>query len=33
VVLEGASAVCGANLGSEDEGVAAVESGNWVDED
>jgi hypothetical protein len=31
--LEGASVVCGANPGAEDEGVATVESGGWLDED
>jgi hypothetical protein len=32
-VLEGSSAVCGADLGAEDEGVAAVEGDGWLDED
>jgi hypothetical protein len=31
--LEGASAVCGADPGVEDEGVAAVEGDSWLDED
>jgi hypothetical protein len=33
VVLERTCAICGANLGAEDEGVAAVESDGWLDED
>jgi hypothetical protein len=33
VVLERASAVIDADLGAEDEGVAAVESGGWLDDD
>jgi hypothetical protein len=32
-MLEGASVVSGADPGPEDEGVAAVESDNWFDED
>jgi hypothetical protein len=31
--LEGASAVSCADLGPEDEGVAAVEGDSWLDED
>jgi hypothetical protein len=33
VALEGPSAVSDANPGTEDEGVAAVESGSWLDDD
>jgi hypothetical protein len=33
VALERASAVSGANPGAEDEGVAAVESDSWLDDD
>jgi hypothetical protein len=33
VALEGSSAVSDANPGAEDEGVAAVESGGWLDDD
>jgi hypothetical protein len=33
VTLKGSGAVCSANLGAEDEGVAAVESNGWLDED
>jgi hypothetical protein len=32
-VLEGSSAVSSADLGPEDEGVAAVESDSWLDKD
>jgi hypothetical protein len=32
-VLERASTICGANPGAENEGVAAVESDGWLDED
>jgi hypothetical protein len=32
-VLEGASAVCGADSGAEDEGVAVFEDDGWLDED
>jgi hypothetical protein len=32
-VLEGSSAVRSTNLGAEDEGVATVEGGGWLDED
>jgi hypothetical protein len=32
-VLEGSSAVSGADPGPEDEGVAAVEGDSWLDED
>jgi hypothetical protein len=32
-VLEGSGAVNSANLGPEDEGVAAVEGDSWLDED
>jgi hypothetical protein len=31
--LEGASIVCGADPGAEDEGVAAVVGDDWLDED
>jgi hypothetical protein len=31
--LEGSGAVSGADLGPEDEGVAAVEGDSWLDED
>jgi hypothetical protein len=31
--LEGSSAVSGADLGAEDEGVAAVKGDGWLDED
>jgi hypothetical protein len=31
--LEGSSAVSGANLGAEDEGVAAIEGNGWLDVD
>jgi hypothetical protein len=31
--LEGPSAVCSADPGAEDEGVAAVEGGGWLDVD
>jgi hypothetical protein len=31
--LEGSSTVCGADPGPEDEGVAAVKSDSWIDED
>jgi hypothetical protein len=33
VALEGSGAVSSANLGAEDEGVAAVEGNSWLDED
>jgi hypothetical protein len=33
VALEGPSAISDANPGTEDEGVAAVESGGWLDDD
>jgi hypothetical protein len=33
VALEGASTVSDANPGAEDESVAAVESGGWLDDD
>jgi hypothetical protein len=33
VALEGPSAVSDANPGTEDEGVTAVESGSWLDDD
>jgi hypothetical protein len=33
VALERANAVSGANRGAEDEGVAAVESDGWLDDD
>jgi hypothetical protein len=33
VTLEGPSAVSDANPGTEDEGVVAVESGSWLDDD
>jgi hypothetical protein len=33
VTLEGPSAVSNANPGTEDESVAAVESGSWLDDD
>jgi hypothetical protein len=33
VALEGPSTVSDANLGTEDESVAAVESGGWLDDD
>jgi hypothetical protein len=32
-VLEGSGAVSSADPGAEDEGVAAVEGGSWLDED
>jgi hypothetical protein len=31
--LEGSGAVSGADLGAEDEGVAALEGDGWLDED
>jgi hypothetical protein len=33
VALEGSSTVSNADLGTEDEGVAAVEGDGWLDED
>jgi hypothetical protein len=33
VALKRASAVCGENPGPEDQGVVAVESDGWLDED
>jgi hypothetical protein len=33
VALEGPSAICSANPGAEDEGVAAVEGDGWLDVD
>jgi hypothetical protein len=33
VALEGSGAVSSADLGAEDEGVAAVEGDGWLDED
>jgi hypothetical protein len=33
VSLEGPSTISDANSGTEDEGVAAVESGSWLDDD
>jgi hypothetical protein len=33
VALEGSGAISSANQGAEDEGVAAVEGGGWLDED
>jgi hypothetical protein len=33
VALERTSAISGADLGTEDEGVAAVEGGSWVNDD
>jgi hypothetical protein len=33
VALEGPNAVSNADQGTEDEGVAAVESGGWLDDD
>jgi hypothetical protein len=33
VVLEGSGAICSADPGAEDEGVAAVEGDGWLDED
>jgi hypothetical protein len=32
-MLERASVVCGANPGAKNEGVVAVESDDWLDED
>jgi hypothetical protein len=31
--LEGSGAISSANLGAEDEGVAAIEGNGWLDED